>query len=27
LAPAFGRTMETCVRCHASYLKRGTKPR
>jgi Cytochrome C' len=26
LAPAFGRTMETCVRCHASYLK-GTKPR
>jgi hypothetical protein len=27
LAPAFGRTMETCVRCHVSYLKRGTKPR
>jgi len=27
LAPAFGRTMETCVRCHASYLKRGTNPR
>jgi hypothetical protein len=27
LAPAFGRTMETCVRCHASYLKTGTNPR
>ena len=27
LAPAFGRTMETCVRCHVSYLKRGTNPR
>src|SRR5678815_3651220 len=27
LAPAFGRTMETCVRCHVSYLKRGTTPR
>ena len=27
LAPAFGRTMETCVRCHASYLKKGTNPR
>jgi Cytochrome C' len=27
LATAFGRSMETCVRCHASYLKRGTKPR
>ncbi|HUM12861.1 MAG TPA: cytochrome c [Myxococcaceae bacterium] len=27
LAPAFGRTMETCVRCHVSYLKKGTKPR
>lgn len=27
LAPAFGRTMETCVRCHVSYLHRGTKPR
>ena len=26
LAPAFGRTMETCVRCHASYFK-GTTPR
>jgi hypothetical protein len=21
LAPAFGRTMETCVKCHVSYLK------
>ena len=27
LAPAFGHTMETCVRCHVSYLKRGTRPR
>jgi cytochrome c' len=27
LAPAFGRTMETCVRCHVSYLKKGTPPR
>ena len=27
LAPAFGRTMETCVRCHVSYLKKGTNPR
>jgi len=27
LAPAFGRTMETCVRCHAAYLKKGTPPR
>jgi len=27
LAPAFGKTMETCVRCHASYLKKGTNPR
>jgi hypothetical protein len=27
LAPAFGRTMETCVRCHVSYLNRGTNPR
>ncbi len=27
LAPAFGRTMETCVRCHVSYLKKGTSPR
>jgi len=27
LAPAFGRTMETCVRCHASYLKKKTNPR
>lgn len=27
LAPAFGHAMETCVRCHVSYLKRGTKPR
>jgi hypothetical protein len=27
LAPAFGRTMETCVRCHVSYLHRGAKPR
>lgn len=27
LAPAFGQTMETCVRCHASYLKKGTPPR
>lgn len=27
LAPAFGRSMETCVRCHVSYLKKATKPR
>ncbi len=27
LAPAFGRAMETCVRCHVSYLRRGTAPR
>jgi hypothetical protein len=27
LAPAFGRAMETCVRCHVSYLKHGTNPR
>jgi len=27
LASAFGRTMETCVRCHAAYLKPATKPR
>jgi Cytochrome C' len=27
LAPAFGRTMETCVRCHVSYLHKGTDPR
>ena len=27
LAPAFGRTMETCVRCHVSYLHKGTPPR
>jgi len=27
LATAFGRTMETCVRCHTAYLKHGTKPR
>jgi len=27
LAPAFGRTMETCVRCHVSYLNKGTNPR
>ena len=27
LAPAFGRTMETCVRCHSAYLKKGTPPR
>jgi cytochrome c' len=27
LAPAFGQTMETCVRCHAAYLKKGTAPR
>jgi hypothetical protein len=27
LAPAFGRTMETCVRCHSAYLKKGTAPR
>ena len=27
LAPAFGRTMETCVRCHVSYLKKSTNPR
>jgi len=27
LASAFGRTMETCVRCHAPYLKRGKDPR
>jgi len=26
LAPAFGRTMETCVRCHVAYLKTGTNP-
>jgi hypothetical protein len=26
LAPAFGRTMETCVRCHVLYLKKGTTP-
>jgi len=27
LAPAFGRTMETCVRCHSTYLKKGTSAR
>jgi cytochrome c' len=27
LAPAFGRTMETCVRCHTSFLRKGTAPR
>jgi len=27
LAPAFGRAMETCVRCHVLYLKRSTPPR
>jgi hypothetical protein len=27
LAPAFGRTMETCVRCHSVYLKKGTTAR
>ncbi|HEY1335566.1 MAG TPA: cytochrome c [Myxococcaceae bacterium] len=27
LAPAFGRTMETCVRCHVVYLKKATSPR
>jgi len=27
LAPAFGRTMETCVRCHVLYLHKGTPPR
>jgi Cytochrome C' len=27
LATTFGRTMETCVRCHATYFKPGTKPR
>jgi len=27
LAPAFGRTMETCVRCHVSYLHRATRAR
>ena len=27
LATAFGRTMETCVRCHAGYLKPRAKPR
>jgi hypothetical protein len=27
LASTFGRTMETCVRCHAAYLKPATKPR
>lgn len=27
LAPAFGQAMETCVRCHVLYLKKGTKPR
>jgi len=26
LAPAFGRTMETCVRCHTAYLKKSTPP-
>jgi predicted S18 family serine protease len=26
LAPAFGSAMETCVRCHVLYLKKGTKP-
>jgi hypothetical protein len=27
LAPAFGRTMETCVRCHSAYLTKGTPAR
>lgn len=27
LAPAFGRTMETCVRCHSVYLTKGTPAR
>ncbi len=27
LAPAFGRTMETCVRCHLVYMKKATAPR
>jgi len=27
LAPAFGQTMETCVRCHSAYLKKGTAAR
>jgi len=27
LAPAFGRTMEMCVRCHVIYLKKPTNPR
>jgi len=27
LAPAFGRTMETCVRCHSAYLTKGTSAR
>jgi hypothetical protein len=27
LAPAFGRTMETCVRCHVTYYRKGTRAR